>query len=139
MPRARQTKRPKIILRKSDAERLTTLALSAEDRVPDVARLLLEELERAEVRDDAKAPAGVVCMNSTVRFVDEAHGEVRTVQLVYPHEADISTNRISVLTPVGAGLIGLSPGQSILWPDRQGRRRELRILEVRPAELGSTV
>ena len=37
------------------------------------------------------------------------------------------------MTPVGAGLIGLREGQSILWPDRDGRERELAIIRVRQA------
>ena len=42
---------------------------------------------------------------------------------------------ISVLTPVGAGLIGLRPDQVITWPDREGHARRLRVVEVRsPAQ-----
>ena len=69
-------------------------------------------------------------MNATVEFVDEASGADRTVELVYPKEADISAGRISILTPIGAGLIGLRAGQSIHWPDRDGKERWLRIISV---------
>src|SRR3546814_7210573 len=51
-------------------------------------------------------------------------------ELGYPKDADIAAYRISVLTLVGAGLIGLREGQSILWPDRDGRERKLSILKV---------
>jgi regulator of nucleoside diphosphate kinase len=34
---------------------------------------------------------------------------------------------------VGAGLIGLREGQSILWPDREGNERALQIVEVAQA------
>lgn len=131
---ARASARPPITLSETDAERLAALALQAEDRTPEVAALLLDELERARVRPDAKMPADVVGMGSTVEFVDEAHGAARTVQLVWPGEADIAAGKVSVLTHVGAGLLGLGAGQSILWPDRDGRRRPLRILSVRRAE-----
>ena len=77
-------------------------------------------------------PADVVRMGSTVEFFDEAHGSQRAVQLVYPGEADIGAGRVSILTPVGAGLIGLSAGAEITWPDREGRKRSLRILKVTP-------
>src|SRR3546814_10983915 len=72
-------------------------------------------------------------MNSHVTFVDEGSGSRREVQLVYPENADIANGRISILTPVGAGLIGLSEGQTITWPDRDGHDRRLRIEQVRPA------
>src|SRR3546814_17088771 len=72
-------------------------------------------------------------MNSHVTFVDEGSGSRREVKLVYPENADIANGRISILTPVGAGLIGLSEGQTITWPDRDGHDRRLRIEPVPPA------
>ena len=42
--------------------------------------------------------------------------------------ADIAKGRISVLTPVGAALIGLRPGQSIEWATRTGEIRRLTLL-----------
>jgi regulator of nucleoside diphosphate kinase len=69
-------------------------------------------------------------MMSRVRFVDEATGASHEVQLVYPGDADTGMNRISILTPVGAGLIGLRKGQSIDWPNRSGQLRRLQIVDV---------
>jgi regulator of nucleoside diphosphate kinase len=116
---------------RSDAGRLTALAEDMEHASPQAANMLLDEIERARVVPDHKVPQDVVRMHSTVRFVDEAHGHERTVELVYPHEADIETGRISVLTPIGAGLIGLRADQAITWPDREGHERRLRVVEVR--------
>lgn len=127
---SKKTRRPPIILGRTDADRLAALAAKIETSNPDVAELLLGEIERADVRDDGKVPATTVGMQSIVEFLDEAHGSTRSVQLVYPPDADIAAGRISVLTPVGAGLIGLSAGQSIAWPDRGGKERMLRILKV---------
>ena len=124
--------RPPIILGAAEAERLSALALQSEASAPLAAGLLLDEIERARVCADARVPADVVRMGSRVEFVDEAHGEAPTVQLVWPAEADIALGRVSVMTPVGAGLIGLRPGQSILWPDRGGGQRALRIVSVTP-------
>lgn len=107
--------------------------MAAEDRVPQVSELLLNEIGRAKLHGADRIPGNVVTMYATVRFVDEAGGKESTYQLVYPAEADISAGRISILTPVGAGLLGLREGQSILWPDREGKERELRIVEVSQA------
>src|SRR3546814_3263969 len=69
-------------------------------------------------------------MGSGVTFIDEKSRAERTVRLVYPAEADIAEGRMSILTPVGAGLIGLSVGQSINWPDRGGIEHRLTIVAV---------
>ena len=57
-------------------------------------------------------------------------GAAQTVTLVYPAEAEISDMKVSVLTPVGAALIGMVAGQSIAWTDRSERRRELTVIAV---------
>ena len=43
---------------------------------------------------------------------------------------DIAHGRISVLTPVGAALIGLSAGDSITWETRKGEVRRLTVLNI---------
>lgn len=119
-----------IVIRASDADRVTNFAITAENRLPQVAALLLRELNRAEVIPDAQMPGDIVTMQSTVKFIDEASGVERTLQLVYPTQADFDAGRISILSLVGAGLLGLKAGQSIMWPDRTGKQRPLRIIDV---------
>lgn len=130
MTRPKALRRPAIQMIDSEADTLTTLALGAESRVPEVAEMLLNEIERATIVTEKRISSDVVTMRSVVEFIDEASGSDRTVQLVYPREADISAGRISILTPIGAGLIGMKTGQSILWPDRDGRERKLTIVKV---------
>jgi regulator of nucleoside diphosphate kinase len=55
---------------------------------------------------------------------------------VFPGDADISTNRVSVLTPIGTALLGLSTGQSIRWKTRDGREQELTVIGVEPPAFG---
>lgn len=122
--------RPPIHMIASEADELGYLALGVSDRLPQVSKLLLDEIDRAKLHDAATIPDDVVTMMSTVTFVDEGSGTCRSVQLAYPRDADISAGRISILTPIGAGLIGLRAGQSILWPDRDGHQRRLAIVSV---------
>lgn len=122
--------RPPVILIDSEADALADLAVSVEDRHPNVSRLLLEEIERAQTVPASEVPADVVTMMSKVEFFDARTGERHDVQLVYPKDADIAACRLSILTPVGAGLIGLRAGQSISWPDRSGTERVLTIERV---------
>lgn len=121
---------PPIQMIDSEADMLADLAMNAADRAPQVSRLLLGEIERATTHARSAIPGDVVTMGATVEFIDEASGADRTIQLVYPKHADIAAGRVSILTPIGAGLIGLRTGQSILWPDRSGHERRLTIIKV---------
>lgn len=125
-------KKPDIIVSESDQHRLTVLATGALDRVPEVAEELLSEMERAQVVPLESVPATVVQMDSTVVYKTD-DGRERRVQLVYPGKADIAEGKISILTPIGTALIGLSEGQSITWLTRDGHRRSMTVLSVEPA------
>ena len=126
--------RPPIHLTESESDIIGNLALRAEHNHPVVAAMLLAEIERAEIHGDDNLPEGVVRLGAEVDFVDEKSCQLRTVTLVMPGEANISLGRISILTPMGAALYGLSTGQSIDWPDLSGHPRRIRILGVRDPE-----
>ena len=126
--------RPAILLIDTEAEALFELADAAQGKSSLSAQLLLQELDRADTVDRSAIPADVVTMHSRVEFVDERSGEKHEVELVYPGEADSGQRRISVLTPIGAGLIGMRTGATIDWPDRAGTVRRLRVEQVRQPE-----
>jgi regulator of nucleoside diphosphate kinase len=121
---------PPIVIARGEAGRLSALANSSMALFPRVARFLARETERAKVVADDFDLHGVVRMGSQVRYRDEGTGDIRDVVLVYPHEADITLRRISVLTPVGAALIGLSVGQAIEFQTPGHQTRSLTILGV---------
>ena len=132
----RQAKRPPITIIDSEADVLSDLALKTQARAPEVSNLLLQELERAKPCSREKMPPGVVTMMSQVEFIDEGTGAHHQIQLVFPRDADAETRRISILTPIGAGLIGLRTGQVISWPNRTGEFRRLKVVRVtRPEDL----
>jgi regulator of nucleoside diphosphate kinase len=122
---------PSIIVTDIDRDRLSALATAAMNRFPDVAEDLMGEMDRAKVVPSQSFPSGIVRMGSTVEF--ESTGQRRRVTVVYPKDADISQGRISILTPVGAALIGLSEGQSIMWTTRDGRSQQLTVIHVESA------
>jgi regulator of nucleoside diphosphate kinase len=123
--------RPRVRLLDTEADLLAQLALQAESRMPAVAAMLLDEVDRADIYGPDDLPADVVTLGSEVEFLDEGSGQRRRVTIVLPAHADIEARRISILTPAGAGLIGLSAGESIDWPDVAGRVHRLQILSVR--------
>ncbi|MBR0843420.1 nucleoside diphosphate kinase regulator [Bradyrhizobium liaoningense] len=121
---------PPITVIEEEARRLNALASASAMLFPRVAHFLAQEMERASVVADDSVLRGVVRMGSQVRYCDDKTGEVREVVLVYPHEADITIKRISVLTPVGAALIGLSVGQAIEFQTPGHSKRSLTVLGV---------
>ncbi|WP_114949131.1 nucleoside diphosphate kinase regulator [Microvirga calopogonii] len=128
--KASTTAKPRITLTAADYEKLSALAEAAMHTMPDVARELTAELDRAHVLTGNKQRADAVHMGCTVDFRDDTTGRAQTVTLVYPHEADIAQGKISVLTPIGTALIGLPVGQSIDWTTRTGETRRLTVLQV---------
>ena len=123
--------RPPIHLLENESDLPANLALQMEHRMPVVSAMLLTEIDRAEIDTPVTLPEDVVTLGSTVSYWDQGSNVRRTVQIVLPAHADIEAGRISVLTPVGAGLIGLSAGQTIEWPDLDGRERRITIVSVR--------
>jgi len=119
--------KPKIMISFRDYDRLYAVL----DKLPIsvTTELLADELERAQLVDDGGLPPTVVAMHSTVMFTLLATKKSFTYKLVYPHEAT-SNQLLSILTPVGSALIGLSAGQEIQWPLDNGRSTTVRIDKV---------
>jgi regulator of nucleoside diphosphate kinase len=125
-----QERLPPITLSAADADRLDRLAAAAADKFPRTAGFLAREIARANVVEPPHVPPGIVGMGSTVEYRDDATGETRAVTVVYPDEADLAAGKISVLSPIGTALIGLSVGQSIEWQAPTGSRRSLTVLRA---------
>jgi regulator of nucleoside diphosphate kinase len=124
-----RTRSAQIIVSTADYERLTDLANASMERLPDVAKELLDELESAQIVDAKELPKDVVRMGSTVTFKSD-DGHTRTLKLVYPADESLDEHRISIMTPVGAALIGLGIGQSISWTARDGKDHRLTVTKV---------
>lgn len=124
-------RKPRIVLTAQDHERLSILARTANGTVQDAAAVLTSELDRAHVLAKGRHPEHTVFMGCEVEFRDDTTDKVQTVTLVYPGEADISQGKISVLTPIGAALIGMRAGHSITWETRAGDLKRLTVIDVR--------
>jgi len=91
---------------------------------------LEEILDLAHLVQPEMVPDTVVTMNSKVLFEDVQTREMDTVTVVYPGDADPSDNKVSVLSPVGAALIGESEGREIGLPLPHDLTRRIRIMNV---------
>jgi regulator of nucleoside diphosphate kinase len=126
-----QPELPPISLRMCDAGRLRNIAELASDKYPQTTDFLAREIERAEILPDASLLPGLVTMGSEVTFCGDIGLQERFVTLVYPEAADVDAGKISILTPIGAALIGLSVGQTIEFQTPGGRWRSLTVLKVK--------
>jgi transcription elongation factor GreA len=80
-----------------------------EGRIQELDRLL----RNVKLIDASAERAGVVSLGSTVEIVDTATAERFTYTIVGPVEVDPAQGRISHLSPVGAALMGCSPGDTV--------------------------
>jgi regulator of nucleoside diphosphate kinase len=128
----KQVNLPSITISAIDYDRLAWIATAGVNgQRYTVAEMLADELDRAMIAAPGAILPDIVTMHSQVEYRDEATGDVRCATLVYPGEEDSDAGRISVLTPVGAALIGLSEGQSMEWQGPTGERRKITVQRVR--------
>jgi regulator of nucleoside diphosphate kinase len=125
---AENSKQPPITISNSDFDQLTKLSGASPKSA--VTEFLEHELDRARVV--GRVPDTVVRLGSRVMYQDVAKDAPSEITLVLPHEADIKRKRVSVLTPVGAALIGLAEGQRITFVMPWGRARTLAVLKLKP-------
>lgn len=130
---ARKPAQPRIIIDEAHVEHLERIAEGALRRNPDLADRLLTELARARRVSAAKMPADVVTIGNCATFRDETTGKERMVTLTFPEDADISTGRVSVMTPIGVALLGLHEGAEFDWETTGGETRRLTVVSVRPS------
>lgn len=71
----------------------------------------------------------VITMNSTVALLDMDTGEEEIYTLVFPEAADIAAGKLSVLAPIGTGMLGYEVGDIFEWRVPAGSRR-LQVKEI---------
>jgi regulator of nucleoside diphosphate kinase len=122
---------PEIKVTKADRGKLDTmLAHHSPIRSWKAVEILVRELLRAEIVDEHEVPAQVVRMGSRVEF-REAGDELSIVAtLVYPGDSGLYDDAVSVLTPIGAILLGLSEGQSMPYSGPDGKPKTISVMKV---------
>lgn len=122
-------RKPKITISQTDFDRLSNIAAAYEQRNPEIAAGLAEEIDRARLVSDKAIASTVVRMGSKVTYTVDGN-QSKTVTLVYPGDANIEDGRISITTPIGTALIGLKVEQSIDYAARNGQIHDLTVVEV---------
>lgn len=118
-----------IVVSEPDMLRLAEI-LETESRWPAAdrrgVRALWGKLAVAAVVPEDEVPSDVVTLQSRVNLEDLDTGRRSTGTLVLPTQASATAARISVLSPLGAALLGRRQGDEVEHRAHDGRRR-LRI------------
>ena len=117
-------------------------ALTFERTLTDLDHVRLLNLVRRDKRDGRSAPQSpsiehlldecaivasrqvspdVVTMYSQIEIVDPVTATRQRLTLCYPHDAEPAAGFVSVLSPIGAALLGLQVGEQARWRTPDGR------------------
>lgn len=91
---------------------------------------MAEVLAMSDLVDPTVIDADVVTMQSRVRLADPQGGEAITLTLCYPEQSAPAEGRYSVLSPMGAAVLGLRVGAVAQWQTPQGEPRSAAIEEI---------
>jgi regulator of nucleoside diphosphate kinase len=128
------TEQDALRLRAALARALLQSLASGDTSADEAQELLATALRSAIVVPPDRIPADVVTMRTRLVLKDVESGRRREVVVVYPEEERAHTGHVSVLSPMGAALLGLSEGALVAWTLPSGRTAVLRVesLEYQP-------
>jgi Transcription elongation factor len=76
---------------------------------------LAGELKNATIVEPQEVPADVVTMNSEVKISFLNNNNTVKFKIVYPEEANIRENKISIFSPIATALLGYRTGMEVEW------------------------
>jgi regulator of nucleoside diphosphate kinase len=117
-----------IYITRADMTRLRALIASTKTTRDDLS-ILRNELDQASLVEPEDIPRDVITMNSQARLLDLEDQEEMTFTLVFPENASIEHDRISVLAPIGTAMLGQREGEEFEWEVPAGRIR-LKVVKV---------
>ena len=117
-------------LTQTDHARLTRL-LSRPSQPPlPAAEAMQDMLDNSEVVPSPAVPPTVVTMYTQVLLEDQQDGTQYKITPCYPPDANPATGQVSVLSPIGAAVLGLQVGELARWRAPTGEERSARILSI---------
>lgn len=110
-----------------DHVRLSRLASRLEHDPGEAMQALLDE---SDLVPSVAVSSSVITMYTQVLLQQDGASLPHKVTLCYPDDADPAQGFISVLSPLGASLIGLKVGDVARWRTPAGDERSMRVVEV---------
>ena len=83
---------------------------------------LVGELESASIYDETDMPKDVIRFNSIITIASE-NGWLRKFKLVMPNDSDVKNDKVSILTPMGAAVMGYAEGDPLVWVFPSGEQQ----------------
>lgn len=120
----------RLVLSEDQLDLLEKLEVGLTRRNPELSAQMLSKLARARIVSPNRLPDDVVAIGRRATYLDEHTGETRCIVLALPADADIASDHVSVITPIGIALIGLPVGARASWKARNNESRHLRLLGV---------
>jgi regulator of nucleoside diphosphate kinase len=111
---------PAITLGRRDYARLSQLADDALRERHPVGSFLMSEIRRAVVFDTDQKLDGVACLNEWVTYRVDGSRQSESKILVCPDELRNEQIELSVLSPLGAALLGMSIGHRMRYFSIEG-------------------
>lgn len=112
-----------LIINKNDSIRIKRLIADNKTRKRYQTREisnLLQEIERGKCYAPEKVPPQVITMNSIVRIRYLDTNRSVELQIVYPDQADIKANKLSIFAPIATALLGYQKGDQLNWEVPKG-------------------
>ena len=120
---------PSITISTTDHDHIFSL-IERLEKPNETVLALIEELYRANIVDIDELPTNIVRMHSNVSFVNEDSSAIYSIKLVFPKELDDTPGKVSIFSPAGAALLGLSVNDQIQWPLNSKKTLRIKVIGV---------
>lgn len=114
-----------------DHARIARLVRTCGASIPHLLEGSIDDmLDAADLVPSRSVPPDVVTMYSLVEVSDLVTGRTSRLAVCYPPDAQPTTGYVSVLSPVGASLIGRGVGSIARWRTPDGEEGAAKIMAL---------
>ena len=108
------------------------------DGFPAQRRAMMDLLDTSTLVPSREVAPDIVTMYSQVLLQDLQTGQQQTLTLCYPADAQPAGGFVSVLSPVGCALLGLTVGSVARWSTPTGGEKaaEIMVIQFQPESSG---
>lgn len=109
--------KPNIVVTDSDFHLILELidkSFTIDPLVKKSHKQLYNHLKSAQIMPDNELPKNVIRLNSIVD-VQTSFGRKSGLRIVEPEDGDMKHNKLSVLSPIGAAILGFKEGDTTEW------------------------